>query len=973
MHAVDEVLNALRELPASPDEAQARRLVEALMEHAPGLNPLLIRDPSLAVGVLQRPLERDADVETMTSDLVAAARGLGDGPELRSVLRRHRHQEVLRIAAREILGVADIDQTSREMAWLASASIEAALREITRVFEERHGLPRTEDGEAIPQVVLGMGKLGGGELNLGSDIDICFFYGTDDGEVGHEDGQEEGKDQVSVHEHFAKIATRTTSALGDVTGDGFVFRVDLRLRPEGTRGPITNSLAGAERYYETYGRTWERSALLRARPVAGDPGFGDELITALRPFIYRRAVDPSIADAMSEMLVRTRREHRVDEGDVKLGRGGIREAEFFVQALQLIWGGQHPALQVAGTVEGAQRLLAEGLLTERERNDLEAAWALLRRVEHRIHMRAAYQTHQVPKDLTERQGFALSLGFADREAFDAALAAARDEVAGLFDSLTEGAPEAEGAFVALAERVGAATSAEDLRGEVERLFPSADPDEIAAHLIRLARRPESPLGPLAQKERPTLGPMLLSEVADCAAPPQALRFVADLFGRLGPASGLSRVLEADPRLTRRLVGLFGASSNLSETLVRRPELVHELLLRRGPPDASEIAAAHGAPPLRWLADLPDREAFIGALRGARASLELAIGMVTIAGELEQRDAEGLLSATAEEQIAAAMRYATDVEHRRHGVPVEEGHGLVVVGLGKLGGRELGFGGDLDLIFVYAGTGDTVRADGKEGISVGELYTRIAQRTLRLLEEPSAHGRGYEIDSRLRPSGAQGMLVVSLDAFDRYQRERAAVWERQALIRARPIAGDATVAERVQELRVQHAFSRGTPDPVEVSAMRKRMEVELAAERTGRYHPKLGYGGLVDVEFTVQWLQMRHGDDPTVRLPNTHAALAALRDGGYLQPEDAAVLEEARAFLRGIAQALALLDDHAEGVIFEGGRHADLIARRLRIRDRDGARADEVLFRTWRHHAEGAREVFERVIAPVGTRPPWRPQ
>jgi len=965
MAEVDQVLSALAALPEPPPEAEAERMVRALFEHAPGLWPLLSRDPSLAAEILTIPVARDRSADDYRSALSAATDGKGDGPLLFAALRRTRHREVLRIAAREVLGLADVDQTSAEMAWFAAATIDAALREVTRSGEEARGVARDRDGARIAQVVLGMGKLGGGELNVDSDVDLCFFYSTDDGEVG-------GGHDVTVHEHFAKIASRTSKALAEATEDGFVFRVDLRLRPEGSRGPLVNSLASAERYYTTYGRTWERAALLRARPVAGEPAFGDELLDTIRPFIYRRAVEPRVAAAMGEMLAKSRRDLAVDtERDVKLGHGGIREAEFFIQGLQLVWGGRHPELRVAGTVEAARRLLALGLLTEREAQSLTAAWALLRRVEHRVHIQSAYQTHAIPEAGAEREAFARSLGYDDASAFEAALASARHEVAALFATLTEGEEAAPKEYSRLADKVADGASANELRPDVEAALPSADPDEAAAHLVRLGRGPRSPLGPLARKERPSLGPLILTEAAESADPSAALRYLAELFSRLGATSGVSRVLEDDPRMTRRLIGLFGASGSLSESLVQRPELIHELLLRRGPPDLAEIAAVHGAPPLHWLGTLPEPEGFVRALRSARASLEVAIGIVTVAGDLAQSDAETLLSATADAQIGAALGYALVEQETRFGrPPPREGDGLLVLGLGKLGGQELGFGGDLDLIFLYRGDGETTGGEDGRSITAAELYTRAAQRTLRLLEEPSAFGRGYRTDARLRPSGAQGMLVVSIDAFDRYQRERGAAWERQALTRARPVAGSAALAEDARALVERHAFGAAPPPAEDVASMRRRMEVELAGERPGRYHPKLGYGGLVDVEFVVQWLSMRHGDDPTVRLANTRSALAALRAGGHLSEDDAHVLEAGQSFFRRVGQALALLDDTAEPVVFEGGRPADRVSRRLGLRDRDGERRGEVLFSTWKRHALDVRTVFERLVAPVGTHPPW---
>jgi [glutamine synthetase] adenylyltransferase / [glutamine synthetase]-adenylyl-L-tyrosine phosphorylase len=338
------------------------RARERLETHAPALLGLVRADPGALQDVLRRPLALESDAAVYRRELAAA---LGerpeDGPALYRSLRRYRHRAIIRIALREITSAADIAQTSEEMALLASALIDAALDACASTQRARHGPALDAEGAPIASTVLGMGKLGGLELNLGSDVDLVFFYETDDGAAG----------ELTVHEHFARVAQRTVKALGDVTEDGFCFRVDLRLRPEGSRGPLVNSLASAERYYQTWGRTWERAAMLRARPVAGDLVFGWRLLGALTPFIYRRQVDPGVAEAMYEMLLRARRELAADERDLKLGRGGIREAEFFVQALQLIWGGQHPELRVPGTMEALTRLRGAGLVTGREAATLE--------------------------------------------------------------------------------------------------------------------------------------------------------------------------------------------------------------------------------------------------------------------------------------------------------------------------------------------------------------------------------------------------------------------------------------------------------------------------------------------------------------------------------------------------------------------------------------------------------------------------
>lgn len=680
-----------------------------------------------------------------------------------------------------------------------------------------------------------------------------------------------------------------------------------------------------------------------------------------------------------------------------------------MQTLQLVWGGQHKSLRVPGTVEAARRLLALGLITERESQTLEADWALLRRVEHRIHVQAGYQTHAIPEAGEPRARFARSLGFEDDARFTRALDGARARVAELFGSLLDETPgdSARARVAELARRVAEGATASELTDDVTDALRVHDPDAAAAHLVRLGRRPTAPLGPLTEKELPELGPLLLSEVASSADPDEALLHLADLFARLGGHWGYDRLLVDDPRLARRLVGLFGSSATLAEALVRHPEAIDDLLLRRAPPSEDEIRAMHATLHLRGSSharddrDDPsaqkhgetsgaaksnpteptanegegdDEELFVERLRRARLEVTISVGLLLVSGELSQVEAEVRLTTLAEAQIGAALAFATREAEARFGAPrpMSDGrdNGLVVVGLGKLGARELGFGGDLDLAFLFGEDGEVDTPPGARTITAAELFTRVAQRTMRLLSQPSAFGRGYETDTRLRPSGSQGLLVVSLAAFDQYHATRAAAWERQALLRARPIAGEPALAERVRDRLEAIAHGGEPPLPDELARLRGRMETELAAERPGRYHAKLGYGGLTDIEFVVQWLTMRHGDDPRLRVPGTRQAIDALARAGHLDATDAEALVLGHEFFRGVGQALRLSDEGAELVVYEGGRVAEQVARRLGLRDRDGERARDVLLSEWRRRAREVRGVFERIIAPVGTTPGW---
>jgi glutamate-ammonia-ligase adenylyltransferase len=721
---------------------------------------------------------------------------------------------------------------------------------------------------------------------------------------------------------------------------------------------VANSLASAERYYEAFGRAWERAVLLRARPIAGDHALGESLLEIVRPFVFPRRVDPRIAGQMAQMLERSRQELSVDdERDVKLGRGGIREAEFFVQTLQLVWGGRHPELQVAGTLPALLRLVRLGLVSDREARELEAAWALLRRVEHRIHVWVGYQSHSLPEG-AELEPFARSLSLPDAGALLLALQGARSTVAQLFRSLLNETARGESKASVLAEQL---VTGEPTDEDLARVFADVDPDEARVHLHRLGKQADDPLGPRARERHPDFAPRLLEEIEATADPARALRFTADFFARLR-GWDYQGLLEERGAL-RRFVSLFGTSDALASAVVGHPEDL-DVLLQSGAPALAEIAALHRAISLD---PLPEPEALVAAARAIKRQLTLRIGLSWNSGELALGEALVLLSALAREQTALALAFSEREHFARFGTPARQDGGaasLVVVALGKLGTGELGWGSDLDLVFLYDEGGETA---GPRPIEHRELFTRVAQRTLRLLAQPDVEGPGYEIDTRLRPSGSQGTLVSSLAAFDRYHERAAEAWERLAWMRARPIAGaaQANVAERLAEA----AFGGALPEADALAHMRGRIEAELAHEAPDVVHPKLGAGGLVDVEFLTQLLLLRrghaHGAErrSLLALP-TAEALEVLSDRGELSAADHAPLAEGALFLRTVEQSLRLVDEAGDGRLFLRSRAADRVARRLGIRAHAGRSAADVLAEQIHRHRGRIRGIFERLVAPV---------
>jgi len=891
----------------------------------------------------------------------------GDSGALRRGLRVFARREKLRVAARELQAHAgsDVDVTSRELADLADTCIQVALTEALAWADARMGIPRTASGERCAFVVIGMGKLGGRELNPGSDVDLMLFYETDDGGVASPDGSTE----VTLHEYFVRVAQRLTATLDDVTEDGFVFRVDLRLRPEGSRGPLVNSLPAAERYYETWGRTWERAALSRARPSAGDLAFGKRLLEALSPFVWRRAVDPKIAREMAALVAQAREEAKGDvDRDLKIGRGGIREAEFFVQSLQLIWGGREPKIRGPGTLDALRRLRAAGFVTDREAREIADAYVALRRLEHRIQFATGLQTHALPPPGDLLDTIARSLRFAGSRELVADVERVRQVVHERLRSLTAQDDAAAGPGSArtsptsqLLARLDSGDEALVVAWLSESWGAGSSPD-LARHLLALARRPDFPLGATSRDAFPELAPVLLGALSDAADPEQAARLLATFFARVPTPSVYARALAADPWATRRMASLFGASAFLGEAVVFHPELADGVLFHRGVPDA---ARARGAVEVELAtlseADARDPDAFVGAERRAKGQVLMEVGLADLAGEIDTRECTLVLSALADAILEKAVAFAQ--AERGQGAS-----GLAVIAMGKLGGKEIGYGSDLDLFFVYR-DGDP---DGKEGGDAFERAVHHAQRALRLLSIPHGEGPGYELDTRLRPSGHHGLLVVSSEAFARYHglsgdgdERQAQDWERQALIKARFVAGDASLGEEVMALARRAAYEGGAPLAERMHHLRLRMEKELGAERrTGgraRYDLKLGHGGLVDIEFAAQWLQMKHGADPAVRTGDTELALQALESAGYLDPGPAASLREGYHLLRRLEQRLRVLHGTSTQWIEEGAPGLLPLARRMGMRDGPWGTAADALLSQYRAVTEDVRGAYLTVI------------
>jgi [glutamine synthetase] adenylyltransferase / [glutamine synthetase]-adenylyl-L-tyrosine phosphorylase len=936
----------------------------------PAMAPFVDANPEEILALARGGIRAAREARFYRRAAASIARG-ADWGALKQGLRVLARREKLRIALRELYPQpgCDVDVTAQELSDLAEACIGVALDEALAWAEGRFGVPVSADGSRCPVVVLGMGKLGGRELNAGSDVDLIVFYGTDDGRVVKGGNLAE----VSLHEHFTRVTQRFIATLDDVTEHGRVWPVDMRLRPEGSRGALVNSLSAAESYYETWGRTWERVAFVRARPVAGDAAFGRELLEALSPFVWRRAVAPRLGDELIALVARARVELAMDPSrDLKLGVGGIREAEFFVQALQLVWGGRDARLRSPNTLAALRRLKARGFVTDREEREIEAAYLFLRKLEHRVQFATGLQTHALPTgELLDR--IARSLGFEGAPGLERTLSQTRDQVHRALMSLWQGDVGQGFPQVVTSTRAGSPSSIAGLfaaldagdegpvLARLEELFGAQVSPDLARHMLALARRPDAPLGGATRDRLPHFSAELVRSISETADPEQAGRFLARFFSRLAIPSVYARALADDPHHLRRMTNLFGASSFLGEVIVGHPELSDEILFRRGLPGVGDAERAVDEEVLALSKEeAKEPNAFVGALRRAKRRVLLEVGFADLSEELGTRECTQILSALADATIDRATQFAM----QERGA---EGERLAVIAMGKLGGREIGYGSDLDIVFVY---------DEPEGAMIdgGEHHARTAQRVLRLLGTPHGEGPGYELDTRLRPSGNHGLLVVSLDAFARYHglhsdcdevTVQGRDWERQSLVKARPCGGNAQLGDAFVALAEAAAYERGAPPIQEINRLRTRMERELGGERRTpgrlRYDLKVGRGGLVDVEFAVQWLQMKHGKDPRVRTPETESALAALEGCGYIDASVATPLREGYAFLRKLEQRLRVLHGAGAQLIEDGAPGLPPLARRMGMRDEPRMSAESALLTRYREVTEDVRAAYLAVL------------
>ena len=940
------------------------------------LSETLIRNPEYFYDIIDANVMGTVKTsEMMYEELALSLSHFNSVEQKLRILRRYKRRETLRIGLRDLLKTVDVKTTTLELSNLAEAALQHCY-EIGRdqIMQPKFGTPLNEEGTAPCRfAIIGMGKLGGYELNFSSDIDLIFVYSDD----AHTDT---GTDNS---EYFSRLCEFIIKAMSEITPEGYVFRVDIRLRPESSAGVIIRSMESYESYYEGWGDLWERQALIKARCVAGDMAFGDEFIRMIQPFVYQRYLDGVTLGEIKADIRRTKariEERLVGEGatlekHVKLGPGAIRDIEFTVQCLQMIHGAQRKSLCSHNTLEALSALKAHKLLTPEDADALTAAYRFLRTVENAIQIEGDQQRYSIPEKETEERELARRVGYQDTaetdalEAFRGAYRAHTEQVRAIFQKITTTSIESEDGI------------------DIAVLLSEEDPQQLAHFLstfrfenVRDAQRLLRQLAnggdgiqfsPSVRRTFFKLAPTLLNVLRDSPNPDMALRYLSAFTDKVGARSSYYTMFADKPSTLEVLTRVCGTSLYLADMLIASPELF-DLLTVPTLIERSKTLAEKQTEALQIVAEAPEGR-MLSMLRRYkndeiwRIALRNILGNATLPTTTEELSdlAEAVLQAIYPE-IEAEMREA-------HGIPLDSDGNPVtfaIIAMGKFGGRELNFSSDLDVMYVYSADGETT-----EGMSNVEFFAAVGLALVNRFAGNQGMGI-YEIDLRLRPYGTGGAIALPLTGYQNYYNNTAEVWERQALTRARIVAGDTEVLGN-RFLEIAHAFCYAKPLTVEEIAeivhTRKRQEAQAtrrtSTRRRGRgktqtpiANVKSGYGGLVDIEFVVQILQLVHGGEASsVRVRNTLLAVEKLHDIGVLTEAQRDGLSEAYLFLRRVENALRIVHDRALDALPKNRAELAQLARRLGYTETEGIPIADAFLQDYGKWTEMTRSLFNEIL------------
>ncbi|MGH7322462.1 MAG: bifunctional [glutamate--ammonia ligase]-adenylyl-L-tyrosine phosphorylase/[glutamate--ammonia-ligase] adenylyltransferase [Candidatus Rokuibacteriota bacterium] len=874
------------------DHPEALTVLVALAATSQFLADTLVRSPQILAWLLDPEVMRPRPRERMCEEIQTACRPFQTDDARANALRRVKRRELCRIALRDILGDADLVTTTQELSNLADACLAQAWAMVEPGLIARYGAARHAHRIPTAFAIIALGKLGGEELNYSSDVDLCFVYEAE-GETG-------GPEVVPNRVFFARAAERLIALLTGMTEEGAVYRVDLRLRPEGAGGPPALPLDAYRQYHDSRGALWERQALIKARVAAGDEGLGRAFLDLARAIAYRSGPEREAVGEIRAMktridrLLRARGRH---ERHVKLGVGGIRDIEFHIQALQLLFGAEDPWLRERNSLRALHRLAERGYLGWEEAGALARAYTFLRTVEHRLQILHALQTHTLPSDAGALAKLARRLGYAGdadavRTRFLRDYDATRHQVRALFDAFFDARVHLSG------------PGSPPWRAEAVAAVGFADPERARQNLRLLWDGP--PLVPAPEAVRAvltTLLPAVLTALRTVPDPDTALDALERYVTAAGPRTAYLGRLAQVPSLLSRVLTLFARSDRFAQSLITRPELLDELA------DPKSLTRRSPASRLRVTFEAFDAPGFDGAdrLRLFKQAEELRIGWQDLVGDLPASRVGWALTELAEACVTIAWEWAEAETVRRFGRPYVDGAPVraLIVGMGKLGGRELDYGSDLDLVVVFDEDGETV---GPTRVPASVYFDQLVDRLHALLGAITRTGQAFRVDLRLRPGGKGVSLAHPMALLEAYIEREAALWERQALVKAQPACGDLGLARRFAAFRRARVFGPGLSERerADIQRVRTRMVVELGREGPGRIHLKFGAGGLVDIEFLAQILQLIYGGrQPGLCTPSTRGALRRLETLGLLPPHVAPALLAAYDFQKGLLRSLRL--------------------------------------------------------------------
>ncbi len=933
------------------------------------LSDILVRNPEhfnelIESGVMNNSKNR----ETLYTELSQSVNLMCSIEQKLSAIRRYKRKESLRIGVRDLLDDANLETTTLELTRLAEAALQICYEIGVAVLAPKFGIPIAEDDRTESKfAIIGMGKFGGYELNFSSDIDVMFVY-SDDGQT------ETG---VENSEYFGKLCEFIIKAMSEVTASGYVFRVDVRLRPESSAGTLVRSIEGYEAYYEGWGEIWERQALIKARPVAGDIELGNQFIHTIQPFVYQRYLDGlSISEIKTDIRhTKARIERRIaaenenPQTHVKLGIGGIRDVEFVTQYLQLVHGGQIATLRNHNSLETLNLLREHELLSREDWKTLSEAYRFLRTVEHRIQIEADQQRYSLPSKQEDLIRLVKSSGYRDSgdesalDAFHHDYKKHTHAVRKVFDTILSTSEADEGIDISLL------LSTKDL-AMIKRIlepFGFENPREAQWRIKLMAEGPEgSRFSPGVRTKLIEIAPTLLNCLRHTPDPDMALSYIEAFTDRVGARASYYTMFQHNPSILDMLTRLCGTSLFLSELLIAHPESFDVLTVPAVMEQSRSLEEKlDGAAQI--ISNAPDVHVF-NVLRHFKNGEVLRIGLRNILKRADLWTTTAELSDLAEAILTSIVPHLSGQFQQEYGVPLTNDGveaTFTIIGMGKFGGRELNFSSDLDIMMVYSGQGESTK-----GLSNAEYFAKLGLELINRFKDTGS-GTIYELDLRLRPYGTGGALALPLDGYKNYYEENAETWERQALIRARPVAGDECLGR--QFLEVAHSFAYRQPltqdEVAEIIHTRQRKETQATRlvttkrrrRRKKTQDVKSGYGGLVDIEFAVQTLQLIHGtQNPMVRAQNTLDAIAQLSEIGVITTSDKEHLERDYEFLRRVENSLRIVHDRPLNALPDHTAELDKLAKRVGYLDQ-GRSATEQFLKDYQDITEDTRKLFNRLL------------